>query len=198
MSALDPKRPLSLTPDYWSSKMSQFEFIFVLVSIVLGLGLANLLNGIARTLQAPWQSIDRIHLAFSLGMILAIFVIWWGMYRWQDHGQFEFGTFAVIGLYTSVFYSISVILYPRDGSVRTFDEVRVPLYVALILYLLLELAYYFAGNFSPASYYKYVWATAFGLFVTAAWARRPLFDALVVVFWFVLFTGWWFVDKLAT
>ena len=176
--------------------MSQFEFIFVLVSIVLGLGLANLLNGIAKTLQAPLRDIDRIHLAFSLGMILAIFVVWWGMYRWQDHGQFDFGTFTIIGLYTSVFYSVSVILFPRDGSIRTFAEVRVPLYAALILYLLLELAYYFVGHFSPAGYYKYVWVTGFGLFVAAAWARRPWLDAVVVVFWFALFTSWWFVAKL--
>ena len=177
--------------------MSQFEFIFVLVSIVLGLALANLLSGISRTLQARWRSIDRIHLAFSLGMILAIFVVWWGMYRWQDHGQFDFGTFAVIGLYTSVFYSISVVLFPRDGNVRTFDEVRTPLYVALILYLLLELAYYFVGDFSPAPYYKYVWGSAFVLFTAAIWSKNRWLDTAVVVYWFVLFAGWWFVSKLA-
>lgn len=176
--------------------MSQFEFVFVLVSIVLGLGLANLLNGLATVLQSSWRDLDRIHVAFSCGMILAIFVVWWGMYRWQSHGPFEFGTFAVIGLYTSVFYSFSVILFPRDGRIRTFDEIRVPFYSALILYLFLELAYYAVGEFAPASYYYYVWVTGFLLFSGGIAFRKRWMDVLVVVFWFALFSSWWFIAQL--
>ena len=177
--------------------MSQFEFVFVLVSIVLGLGLTNLLNGLATVLQSSWRQVDRIHLAFSLGMILAIFVVWWGMYRWQTNGPIEFGSFAVIGLYTSVFYSISVILFPRDGRMRTFDEIRLSFYSALILYLFLELAYYTVGEFSPASYYHYVWVTGVALFSAGIVVRKPWLDALVVVFWYVIFSSWWFIAQLS-
>lgn len=69
------------------------------------------------------------------------FVVWWGMYRWRDHAQFEFDTFLIIAYYTSVFYAMSAELYPRDGSLRTFEQVRVPFFTTLIIYLLLEIPY---------------------------------------------------------
>ena len=90
--------------------MTHFEFIFVLVSIVLGLGLANLFGGISRSLQQPWRQIDGVHLTFAFTIVLVKFVVWWGMYRWADHPQFEFGTFVVIALYASIFYAMSVVL----------------------------------------------------------------------------------------
>ena len=135
--------------------MTQFEFIFVLVSIILGLGLANLFSGISRRLQQPWRVLDGVHLAFSFVAVLSMFVVWWGMYRWQGHEQFEFDAFLIIALYTSAFYAMSVVLYPRDGSLRTFEKVRKPFYITVILYALLELPYYEVGEFARPSYYWY-------------------------------------------
>ena len=175
--------------------MSQFEFIFVLVSIILGLSLANLFGGIARLSRKRWGQIDGVHLVFSLLTILMVFVVWWGMYRWQRHSQFEFGTFVIIGLYTSVFYSLSAILFPRDGSIVSFDEARRPYYLALILMLLLEAAQYAVGPFSPPSYYVFVWLTAFLLLSAAIWMKRRWLDGVTAAYVFVIYSGWWFVTK---
>jgi hypothetical protein len=175
--------------------LTQFEFIFVLVSIILGLGLANLFSGISRRLQQPWQELDGIHLAFSFATVLSIFVVWWGMYRWQGHGQFEFDAFLIIALYTSIFYAMSVVLYPRGGSLRTFEEVRKPFYTTVTLYALLELPYYHFGGFARPSYYWFTWFSI-GLFIAAIWVRRKSLDALLVTYWFALWGGWWFVTKL--
>jgi cation transport ATPase len=175
--------------------VSQFEFIFVLVSIILGLSLANLFGGIARLSRKSWDQIDRVHLVFSLLTILMVFVVWWGMYRWQEHDQFEFGTFVIIGLYTSVFYSLSAILFPRDGSMVGFDEVRQSYFLALILMLILEAAQYAVGAFSPPSYYVFVWLTAFLLLSAAIWMKRRWLDGLTAAYVFVIYSGWWFVTK---
>ena len=175
--------------------MTQFEFIFVLVSIILGLGLANLFSGISRRLQQPWRDVDGIHLAFSFAAVLSIFVVWWGMYRWQGHAEFEFGAFLIIALYTSIFYAMSVVLYPRDGALRTFEEVRKPFYVTVILYALLEVPYYEVGELIRPSYYWYAWISI-GLFGAAIWVRRRALDAVLAAFWFALWSGWWFVAKL--
>ena len=175
--------------------MTQFEFIFVLVSIILGLGLANLFSGISRRLQQSWRDLDGGHLAFSFATVLSIFVVWWGMYRWQAHVQFEFGAFLIIALYTSVFYAMSVVLYPPGGSLRTFEDVRKPFYSTVILYALLEIPYYQFGEFIRPSYYWYSWISL-GLFVAATWVRRKALDVVLAVFWFALWSGWWFVTKL--
>lgn len=175
--------------------MSQFEFIFILVSIILGLALANLFGGIARLSRKSWDQLDGIHLVFSIITILMVFVVWWGMYRWQDHSQFEFETFVVIGLYTSVFYTLSVILFPHDGSIVDFDGARKSYYLALIIMLFLELAHYSVGEFEPPGYYGYVWGFAFLLLSAAIWARQRWLDGLVAAFMFLLYSGWWVVTK---
>ena len=175
--------------------MSHFEFIFVLVSIILGLSLANLFGGIARLSRKSWDQIDGIHLVFSLVTILIVFVVWWGMYRWQDHSRFDFETFVVIGLYTSVFYSLSVILFPHDGSIVGFDNARQSYYLALILMLFLELAQYSMGEFSPPSYYGFVWVFALVLLCGGIWIKKRWLDGLIAAYWFAIYSGWWFVTK---
>ena len=175
--------------------MSQFEFIFVLVSIILGLSLANLFGGVARLLRKRWDQVDGIHLAFSLLTILMVFVVWWGMYRWQDHGQIEFDAFVIIGLYTSVFYTLSAILFPRDGSQITFDEVRKSYFLAMILMLVLEAAQYAVSTFSPANFYGAVWLAAFLLLSAAIWLKQKWLDGLVAAYVFIIYSGWWFVAK---
>ena len=115
-----------------------------------------------------------MHLAFAFGMVLGIFVVWWGMYRWEDYSPFDFGTFMVIGLYASIYYSISVILFPRNGSARSFSQIRRPFYAALVLYLFLELAYYQAGDLIKPSYYNYVWLARLGDFLLRRMAEKTL------------------------
>jgi hypothetical protein len=158
--------------------LSHFEFIFVLVSIILGLGLANLFGGISRQLQQPWNELDGVHLAFAFCVVLSTFVVWWGMYRWQNHAQFEFGTFLVIALYTSIFYAMSVVLYPRDGSLRTFNSIRTEV-----------------ADFDRPSFYWYTYGPTIGLVIAAMWMRKKTLDGLVAAYWIVLWSGWWFVAK---
>ncbi len=175
--------------------MSQFEFIFVLVSIILGLALANLFGGIARLSRKSWDQIDGAHLVFSLLTILMVLVVWWGMYRWQSHPQFDFGVFVVIGLYTSIFYSLSAVLFPRDGSMVSFNEVRKSYYLSFILMLLLEAAQYSVGDFSPPNYYGVVWLIALLLLSLAIWVKRKWLDGIVAAYVFVIYSGWWFVAE---
>ena len=175
--------------------MSQFEFIFVLVSIILGLALANLFGGIARLSRKSWDQIDGVHLTFSLLTILMVFVIWWGMYRWQDRSKFEFGMFVVIGLYTSILYSLSAILFPGDASIPGFDEVRKSFYLALLLMLLLEALQYAVSDFSPPSYYGFVWLTAFLLLPAAILMKRKWLDGVIAAYLFAIYSGWWFITK---
>ena len=177
--------------------MSHFEFIFVLVSIILGLGLANLFGGIARSLQQPWHQLDGIHLSFALSVVLSTFVVWWGMYRWEDHAQFEFGTFVVIALYASVFYAMSAVLYPPDGSLRDFDSVRTPFFTTLLVYILFEYPYYEVAHFDRSTYYWFSYFPTIALVIVAMWKPRKLLDAIVAGWWAIMWGGWWFVAQFS-
>jgi hypothetical protein len=176
--------------------LTHFEFIFVLVSIILGLGLANLFGGISRSLQQHWHNLDGVHLAFAFSVVLSKFVVWWGMYRWKDYAPFEFDAFLIIALYASIFYAMSVVLYPRDGSLRTFEQVRIPFFTTLIIYLLLEIPYYEVSDFDRPTYYWYAWLSGICLIIAAIWMRRKALDVFIAVYWLLLWGGWWFVTSI--
>ena len=56
--------------------MSEFEYVAVLVSLVLGLGIANILSGLGRIIiRRHDYSIDLVHLVWSLALFLKSTVV---------------------------------------------------------------------------------------------------------------------------
>lgn len=102
--------------------MSDFEFVFVLYSLVLGLSLVELLGGLGRTLEFKLarQEGDR---DFSLGVLtplLALFVIldllsFW-IFAWvvQDHVIAERFTVLGVLVFSSAYFLASRLVFPTD------------------------------------------------------------------------------------
>jgi len=63
--------------------MSRFEFVFVLISIIAGLALAQLLSGMSRRPRNSNGQIDTAHVALSAATTLLLVVAWWTTFRWQ-------------------------------------------------------------------------------------------------------------------
>lgn len=102
--------------------MSQFEFVFVLYSLVLGLSLVELLNGLGRTLEfmLAREAGDR---AFSIGVLtpmLALFVIldllsFWN-FAWvvQEHVAADRFTLLGVLVFASAYFLASRLVFPSD------------------------------------------------------------------------------------
>lgn len=102
--------------------MSQFEFVFVLYSLVLGLSLVELLNGLGRTLEfmLAREAGDR---AFSIGVLtplLALFVIldllsFW-IFAWIVQEHVAADRFTVLGVlvFSSAYFLASRLVFPTD------------------------------------------------------------------------------------
>ncbi len=102
--------------------MSQFEFVFVLYSLVLGLSLVELLNGLGRTLEymLAREAGDR---AFSIGVLtplLALFVIldllsFW-IFAWVVQEHVAADRFTVLGVlvFSSAYFLASRLVFPTD------------------------------------------------------------------------------------
>lgn len=102
--------------------MSQFEFVFVLYSLVLGLSLVELLNGLGRTLEFMLgrEAGDR---AFSIGVLtpmLALFVIldllsFW-IFAWivQEHVAADRFTILGVLVFASAYFLASRLVFPSD------------------------------------------------------------------------------------
>ena len=135
--------------------MSQFEFIFVLISIVAGLALAQLLSGLTRSRRGSDGTVDTAHIAFSLAIVVLLITVWWSTFRWEDYEFWTFTEFSLLCGYISLFYVMAVILYPTHSAlVPQFSEIRVRFYAAFIFYCALEIGviYIRDGVFSPWYY----------------------------------------------
>jgi hypothetical protein len=61
-----------------SNQMSSFEFIVALMSIIIGLGVTNLLAGAGRAFYRRRQNpIDEVHIVFTAATLLLLVLRWW-------------------------------------------------------------------------------------------------------------------------
>jgi hypothetical protein len=120
--------------------MSQFEFIFVLISIVAGLALTRLLSGLTQSFRRSERELDIAHVLFSVGIIVLLFSIWWNSFRWEQHEVWTYLEYSLLCVYMSMFYAIAAILHPLNSpAIPRFDEIRTQFYVVLIMYTCTEM-----------------------------------------------------------
>jgi hypothetical protein len=93
--------------------MEPFEYLSVLVSIIVGLGLSHLLATAARLIQA--RSEVRLFgptLVWMAMLFVLQIQIWWAAFEWQDGGPWTFFSFLLfLGLPIGA-YLLSVLLVP--------------------------------------------------------------------------------------
>lgn len=97
--------------------MSQFEYLAVLISIILGLGITQLLSGFGRWLEQraklrPYAP----SLAWAAFLLLVHVQTWWAMYGLRDASTWSFLQFAVVLLQPIVLFLLTILTFPGPGS----------------------------------------------------------------------------------
>ncbi len=121
--------------------MSTFEYMSVMHSIVLALGIARVLGGIAG-LARDWRRLETKW--FFLGwlvLLLALHMGWWfGLWnRFGEMRDITIWTFFLWFLIPASFYIASRLLIPEFQERSTpdleqrFDEVRIPFFACFVL-----------------------------------------------------------------
>ena len=100
-----------------------FEYIAVLTSIIIGLGMAQLLRGVAGLIQQPGKkSVYWVHLCW-VGYTFFTLVFWWW---WEFRlGTIETWTFAIyffVVLYAFVMFLICALLFPT--SIKGYKDYK--------------------------------------------------------------------------
>ena len=95
--------------------MSSFEFVFSLFGLLLGLSLAEVVTGLARTLEAR----TRVRVGF-LTPLLGIFVMvditsfWAAGWRARDYLPASFATLLFGLAFTATYYLAASLVFPRE------------------------------------------------------------------------------------
>jgi hypothetical protein len=91
-----------------------FEYVSVLTSIIIGLGLTVLLRGISVLIQHPGRAkADWTHLLWALYVFQSLTWWWWFQFR-LDGVEWTSTLYLFVILYAVVSYLLCAVLFPTD------------------------------------------------------------------------------------
>jgi hypothetical protein len=185
--------------------LAPYEYLLPLVSVLVGLALADLLASVHRLLRARQRvRWDWLPLAAALLAALLILDLWWGFYGHLGMATVKFGAFLpAIAQLTLLFLLTAAVLpdhVPPEGvDLRAFyDSNRAYFWTLLAGYIVIILTYNasiyqprgtgplaMALDFLPN---LFLLAVCLGLAVTG---RRTLHAVALVLLLAVSFVTWW-------
>jgi hypothetical protein len=102
--------------------MTLSEYILVLISIVVGLGMTHLLSGAAEIVQhAKTVRPYWIHTAWMVNLFITIVHFWWWEFRLVRITTWTFVPYAFVVCYAVLYYLLVALLVPQRGET---DDIR--------------------------------------------------------------------------
>jgi hypothetical protein len=99
-----------------------FGYLSVLISIILGLGITQILTGVGRLMQAR----HRVRLYWPSLVWAALLVVvhvqtWWVMYSLRERREWTFGAFLLVLLQPALLYLLSALVLPEFDAHGAVD-----------------------------------------------------------------------------
>jgi hypothetical protein len=95
--------------------MGVFEYVSVLTSIVIGLGIAHLLRGVASLIQHPGRHKTYwVHLFWVTFMFFQAIFWWWWEFGLENLETWTFQVYLFVLLYAFIIYLLCALLFPSD------------------------------------------------------------------------------------
>ena len=109
--------------------MNAFEYLSVLISIILALGMTRVLAGVGEMLQArSRRRIYWVHAVWIVNLFLYLVIAWWIFYRWRNEQLWTFFLFVFVLISPTILYLASLLLFPREGAVDEFVNYKTHYY----------------------------------------------------------------------
>lgn len=178
--------------------MDQFNYLAVLISIILGLGITQLLSGVGRLLQARGHV--RLYwptLAWVAVLLVLHVQTWWAMFGLRTLQTWTFAAFLLVLLQPIVLFLLSALVLP-DPSSATADDLHAHYYfhtrwffglAAGLIVVSLMRDWVIAGRL-PGSLNLAVQVSLFVAWSIAALTQRELYHRALVAFTSLLMLGY--------
>src|SRR2546423_4282463 len=102
--------------------MDAFGYLSVLLSIILGLGLTQLLTAIGRLIRH--RDRVRVHwlpLLWAAVLLLIYVQVWWSMYGLRLHRDWTFLAFSIVLAQTATLYVMAAVAPPEQNDETAID-----------------------------------------------------------------------------
>lgn len=138
--------------------MGLFEFLMILLSVIIGLALTELLTGVASLLRVR-ETIHFywVHIGFQLGIFFALLQQWWESWDLARVEEISFGEVLLLIVPSLVLFLIAHMLFPRPATDANLED------------------YYFKQ--SPIIWGLVVFGTVEGTFIMPLVEQEPIFQA---------------------
>jgi hypothetical protein len=98
--------------------MAAFEYLSVLISIILALGMTRVLGGVGEMLQArSRRRIYWVHAIWIINLFLYLVIAWWIFYRWRNQDPWRFLLFVFVLISPTLLYLTSLLLFPGESDI---------------------------------------------------------------------------------
>ena len=176
--------------------MDVFEFILIPTSIIIGLGMAELLGGVARVVRGELKA-GPLHSVWVALVFLAQLQFLWASWDLHGRGGWTFVEFIIFMIGPIVLYVGPAILFPRHDSSESLDVHLLTHRVAFFSLAIMALASFSvldwvvsASRFGGQDMAR---LGCIGLFLVLAGTKNRRTQwimtliAIVVLLWFVFF-----------
>src|SRR6476469_4318805 len=94
-----------------------FDYLAVLISVVLGLAVTHALTGASEAInRRRTVTPDWMQLFWALNVVLYVLALWWGMYWWHHLTSWTVQTFFFLTGYAVILFLLSSALFPGEAE----------------------------------------------------------------------------------
>ena len=95
--------------------MDAFSYLSVLLSIIIGLGITQVLTAIGRLIrQRERVRGDWLPLLWAVALLVLYVQVWWSMFGLRNNPQWSFGQFLVVLAQTATLYVMAALVLPEE------------------------------------------------------------------------------------
>jgi hypothetical protein len=105
--------------------MSPFEYLSVLISIILALGMTRVLAGVGEMLQArSRRRLYWVHTLWIVNLFLYLVIAWWIFYRWRNQQPWTIFLFLFVLISPTILFLASLLLFPSESALDEFIDYK--------------------------------------------------------------------------
>jgi hypothetical protein len=173
--------------------VNRFEYVMVLISIIIGLGITHVLLGMVGILDRRLENTGRIQLSFPHGIWTAFSFVWlvqfwWWEFRFSElDPEWSMTLYLFLVGYAITLFLMAVILIPRswagvDDLNDYFMRRRIPFFSVVLLTTGLDVIdALLKGGWSYVAEVLGPWSWSYWILLAVVWQQAQAFSDLAVL-----------------
>lgn len=95
--------------------MGVFEYLGVILSVIMGLGVTHILAGVSKTIHhRRTVRLYWVQSLWGLNVLIYIVTIWWGMFWWSGQTEWSYFQFLLLLVYGILLFLAASLIFPWD------------------------------------------------------------------------------------